>query len=103
MASKTAQKSAVVAPKPGRPKLTAAEAIHEIRNLRAGRGAVQNMEYVDLLLVAYDDACSAALAAMAERDAAEREAATLRESNALLSARLREAESNLPEGIISGE
>ena len=37
-----------------KPKLTPERAIAEIRNLRAGGLFVGNMEYVDLLLAAYD-------------------------------------------------
>jgi len=56
MSSKTARKSmtAAQAAAPDKAKLTGEVAIREIRNLRAGKLAVGNMEFVDALLAEYD-------------------------------------------------
>lgn len=51
--AKTAE-SAADKLKAEKPKLTAEQAIKEIRNLRAGGLFVGNMEYVDLLLAEFD-------------------------------------------------
>lgn len=110
MASKTAKKSAVTAPKAERPKLTAAEAIREIRNLRnaSPRGAVQNMEYVDLLLSAHDELARQLLVELDRLSDAAREAARLEAENVAAQKEIKRlgelltyAESRL-ENIISG-
>jgi len=52
--SKTARASAVKTVSKETVELTTESAIREIRNLRAGKLFVSNMEYVDKLLEAYD-------------------------------------------------
>jgi len=71
MSSKTARKSmsAAQAAAPDKVKLTGEAAIREIRNLRAGKLAVGNMEFVDALLAEYDKLA----ARLAVRLAEERE------------------------------
>jgi len=54
--SKTARASMYTAPVAEKVVLTPEQAIQEIRNLRAGKLSVGNMEYVDRLLAEYDRA-----------------------------------------------